>query len=311
MGEIPPLVAQPGGDRDPEAHLRPVEDRVGDPAPAGLLQQPLAGAAPDLHVRRQGGGELHHLVVEQRRACLERVGHRGDVHLHEQVTGQVGLHVDVHGRVRRIGGSRVGEDPGEEVVGIEAPDGLLHLVGVELLLLLVREGGEDLGVPGGRGRQAEVEEALHAPHGRAVLAGRRVVFTDRAKAFDRAALSSEAEARRKVRTLAGNVQLLWLEPRLLMPFVNPVWLQFYSHKLGRLAVPYALLTLMTSSIALASQHAFYAAVLAGQCAFYLLAGFAALLFLFHPVQTESVAYIAGRSESLSGLFAARSAVRLK
>ena len=112
---------------------------------------------------------------------------------------------------------------------------------------------------------------------RAVLAGRRVVFTDRAKAFDRAALSSEAEARRKVRTLAGNVQLLWLEPRLLMPFVNPVWLQFYSHKLGRLAVPYALLTLMTSSIALASQHAFYAAVLAGQCAFYLLAGYGACL----------------------------------
>jgi protein O-mannosyl-transferase len=36
----------------------------------------------------------------------------------------------------------------------------------------------------------------------------------------------------------------------------------------------------------------------------LLAAFAALLFLFHPVQTESVAYIAGRSESLCGLFAA-------
>lgn len=112
---------------------------------------------------------------------------------------------------------------------------------------------------------------------RAVLAGRRVVFTDRAKAFDRAALSSEAEARRKVRTLAGNVQLLWLEPRLLVPFVNPVWLQFCSHKLGRLAVPYALLTLMTSSIALASQHVFYAAVLAGQCGFYLLAGYGACL----------------------------------
>src|SRR5436190_18731601 len=35
----------------------------------------------------------------------------------------------------------------------------------------------------------------------------------------------------------------------------------------------------------------------------LLAGFAAALFLLHPAQTESVAYIAGRSESLSGLFA--------
>jgi tetratricopeptide (TPR) repeat protein len=36
----------------------------------------------------------------------------------------------------------------------------------------------------------------------------------------------------------------------------------------------------------------------------LLAGFAALVFLLHPAQTESVAYLAGRSESLSTLLAA-------
>jgi tetratricopeptide (TPR) repeat protein len=35
-----------------------------------------------------------------------------------------------------------------------------------------------------------------------------------------------------------------------------------------------------------------------------LAAFGALVFLLHPLQTESVAYIAGRSESLSGMFAA-------
>jgi biofilm PGA synthesis N-glycosyltransferase PgaC len=112
---------------------------------------------------------------------------------------------------------------------------------------------------------------------RAVLAGYRVVFTDRAKAFDRSVASSDVEARRKVRTLAGNVQLLWLEPRLLVPFVNPIWLQFCSHKLGRLAVPYALLALMASSIALAERHAIYAVALAAQCTFYLLAGYGACL----------------------------------
>jgi poly-beta-1,6-N-acetyl-D-glucosamine synthase len=112
---------------------------------------------------------------------------------------------------------------------------------------------------------------------RAVLAGHRVVFTDRAKAFDRTVASSSAESRRKVRTLAGNVQLLWLEPRLFVPFLNPIWLQFYSHKLGRLAVPYALLALMTSSIALADRHAIYALALAVQCLFYLLAGYGACL----------------------------------
>ena len=59
---------------------------------------------------------------------------------------------------------------------------------------------------------------------RVVLAGRRVVFDEEARAFDRAAADGSAEARRKVRTLAGNYQLAALEPRLLVPFVNPVWL---------------------------------------------------------------------------------------
>ena len=52
--------------------------------------------------------------------------------------------------------------------------------------------------------------------------------------------SRNVEFQRKTRTLAGNYQILRLEPRLLVPFVNPVWLQFVSHKLGRLIVPYAL-----------------------------------------------------------------------
>jgi poly-beta-1,6-N-acetyl-D-glucosamine synthase len=113
---------------------------------------------------------------------------------------------------------------------------------------------------------------------RVVMAGYRVVFNDRARAFDRAAMDADAEARRKVRTLAGNYQLLKLEPRLLLPWRNPVWLQFLSHKLGRLAVPYALLTLLAASIAL-SNGAFYATALAGQVGFYLLAGYGAVLEL--------------------------------
>src|SRR5579864_2592180 len=97
---------------------------------------------------------------------------------------------------------------------------------------------------------------------RAVLEGRRVVFNDRARAFDRAAPDSETERQRKVRTLAGNFQILWLEPRLLLPWRNPVWLQYVSHKLGRLVVPYALLLVMAASIALARRSLWYAAALA-------------------------------------------------
>jgi hypothetical protein len=112
---------------------------------------------------------------------------------------------------------------------------------------------------------------------RAVLAGYRTVFNEKARAFDRVAPDADAEARRKVRTLAGNYQILRLEPRLLLPWRNPVWLQYMSHKIGRLVVPYALLTLMASSMAIADRSIVFAAALAAQCVFYLLAGYGAWL----------------------------------
>ena len=76
---------------------------------------------------------------------------------------------------------------------------------------------------------------------RAVMAGYRVVFEERARAFDRTSPDAAAEARRKTRTLAGNYQILAQEPRLLVPILNPVWLQYVSHKIGRLLVPWCLL----------------------------------------------------------------------
>ena len=112
---------------------------------------------------------------------------------------------------------------------------------------------------------------------RAVLAGWRITFEDRAKAFDVAPPDATTEARRKTRTLAGNVQILWLEPRLLIPFVNPVWLQYVSHKVGRLLVPYALIALLVASAVLAAEQWIYAAALAGQLAFYALAAYGAWL----------------------------------
>jgi hypothetical protein len=112
---------------------------------------------------------------------------------------------------------------------------------------------------------------------RVVLKGWRVVFNDRAQAFDRAAIDADAEARRKVRTLAGNFQLLAIEPALLLPWRNPVWLQFVSHKLGRLLVPYALVAIFSASVVLAASSLVYLAALAAQVGFYLLAGYGAWL----------------------------------
>jgi cellulose synthase/poly-beta-1,6-N-acetylglucosamine synthase-like glycosyltransferase len=112
---------------------------------------------------------------------------------------------------------------------------------------------------------------------RIVLQRYRVVFDHTARAFDETARDAAVETRRKVRTLAGNFQLLALEPRLLVPGINPVWFQFVSHKLGRLLVPYALAAAFVSSVWLASAAWIYATAAAGQISFYGLAAYGAML----------------------------------
>jgi biofilm PGA synthesis N-glycosyltransferase PgaC len=112
---------------------------------------------------------------------------------------------------------------------------------------------------------------------RVVMRGYRVTFDSLARAFDETAKNASTEMRRKVRTLAGNFQLLAQEPRLLVPGLNPVWLQFMSHKVGRLLVPYTLVGLLVSSMWLAFQSWIYAVACAAQLAFYGLAAYGAAL----------------------------------
>ncbi|HEU4937089.1 MAG TPA: glycosyltransferase family 2 protein [Vicinamibacterales bacterium] len=106
---------------------------------------------------------------------------------------------------------------------------------------------------------------------RIVLAGKRVVFDDRARAYDRVAASGGDESRRKTRTLAGNYQIIGLEPRLLIPFINPVWVQYVSHKLGRLIVPWCLAAALVVNVPLAFRSWFYGLALMVQLCFYGLA----------------------------------------
>lgn len=112
---------------------------------------------------------------------------------------------------------------------------------------------------------------------RAVLAGARVVFEEQAQAFDRASADAAAETRRKRRTLAGNYQILGQEPRLLLPWANPVWVQYLSHKVGRLLVPWALVGALIASAALAGSSWLYTGALGIQVAFYGLAAVGAWL----------------------------------
>ena len=99
--------------------------------------------------------------------------------------------------------------------------------------------------------------------------GFRVVHEEEAIAFDRLPERARDEFRRKVRTLSGNFQLALRCPWVLLPFLNPIWFQFLSHKMLRLAVPWALLAMLISSAM--AQGNFYRAALVAQILFYVLA----------------------------------------
>jgi hypothetical protein len=100
-----------------------------------------------------------------------------------------------------------------------------------------------------------------------VRQGFRVIFDSRARAWDSPDLGDGREFSRKVRTLSGVYQLLRIAPWLLRS-QNPIRFEFVSHKLSRLAVPFALLALLIASMFL--PQPFYRAALAAQLAFYAL-----------------------------------------
>jgi cellulose synthase/poly-beta-1,6-N-acetylglucosamine synthase-like glycosyltransferase len=99
-----------------------------------------------------------------------------------------------------------------------------------------------------------------------VFSGRRVVFEPAAKAYDAVSCCARAEFGRKVRTLAGNYQLLAQMPQLLIPWRNPIFWQFCSHKLGRLVVPHLLIVMLATN--LMAMGGVYSWLFAAQCAWY-------------------------------------------
>jgi poly-beta-1,6-N-acetyl-D-glucosamine synthase len=101
--------------------------------------------------------------------------------------------------------------------------------------------------------------------------GFRVVFDERARAWDTPDLGARREFNRKVRTLTGNYQLLQLALWLLRR-ENPLRFEFISHKLTRLVVPFALLAVLATAaflpgpffrVAFWAQIGFYAMSLLG------------------------------------------------
>lgn len=102
--------------------------------------------------------------------------------------------------------------------------------------------------------------------------GKRVLFEGQAVAYDIVSKNTAQEWRRKVRTLAGNWQLFTLAPWILLPWENPLWLRYISHKLLRLLVPFGMVLLLCSTLLLHGslfrlfaivQVAFYSIAFAG------------------------------------------------
>ena len=82
------------------------------------------------------------------------------------------------------------------------------------------------------------------------MQGYRTVFDSEAIAYDTVSKDLLLEKKRKIRTLAGNWQLLILEPALLNPLKNPLWIRFLSHKIFRLLIPYCLIILLAVALLL-------------------------------------------------------------
>jgi cellulose synthase/poly-beta-1,6-N-acetylglucosamine synthase-like glycosyltransferase len=106
----------------------------------------------------------------------------------------------------------------------------------------------------------------------AIFAGRRVWMARDAIAWDVPSANAGEEYRRKLRTLAGNWQLIVRLPRLLNPRANPVFFAWFSHKFLRLVAPWALLAVWLSSALLDAP--FYRLAFLAQSLAYALAGFA-------------------------------------
>lgn len=100
--------------------------------------------------------------------------------------------------------------------------------------------------------------------------GYRSVLDLRARVYDIWPKNLRGEFNRKVRTLAGNFQLVQLAPWLLSR-QNRLRFELISHKLLRLLVPFLLVILLTSNALLADRSLLYTGAFAAQIVFYILA----------------------------------------
>jgi cellulose synthase/poly-beta-1,6-N-acetylglucosamine synthase-like glycosyltransferase len=104
----------------------------------------------------------------------------------------------------------------------------------------------------------------------AVAQGGRCVFEPAAVVYDVTSSTAGQESLRKRRTIAGVAQLMGFYPEWLLPWRNPIWFEYISHKVLRLTSPILLLVLFACNLMLLDRPVFIV-LMALQFAFYVLA----------------------------------------
>jgi poly-beta-1,6-N-acetyl-D-glucosamine synthase len=133
--------------------------------------------------------------------------------------------------------------------------------------------------------------------------GYRSVLDRSAFVTDTWPAQAAGEFQRKVRTLAGNFQLIALAPWLLTP-KNRVLFQLVSHKLLRLAVPYFFVLLFITAAVL-GLHSLPFLIFAGlQLAFWLMAAIAlkARIPVIHRIASPASALLVLNAAAIAGLY---------
>lgn len=120
------------------------------------------------------------------------------------------------------------------------------------------------------------------------MQGHRVGFDPSAPAFDPQTTDPVREKRRKLRTLAGNYQMLFRHPGWLMPWRTGLWWQLLSHKYSRIFAPFFMLAMFVANAVLLPRP-FYEYLFYAHCAFYVLALLGALL----PLRTQLLSIPSG------------------
>ena len=133
--------------------------------------------------------------------------------------------------------------------------------------------------------------------------GYRSVLDVHAYVYDTWPTKIEEEFHRKVRTLAGNFQLFQLAPWTLTPR-NPVLFQLISHKVMRLIVPYLMILLLVSTLALSRGSLLYTAFAVLQIFGWLLAiaGLRYKIPVLHRIAAPASALLVLKAAAVAGLY---------